>query len=131
MKYKYYFCNEAVEVDVPEEWAQILQDLDQEEKNNNRRETRHTSSLEEFDPDDWHMASGEDIEATTISLADTERLKKAMFRLPPRQRYLIDQVYFENRSYADIAREEGKSEATIRQSTDRAFNLLKNKLLKR
>ena len=130
MKYKYDFCNEAVEIDVPEEWAQVLQNLDREEYNNNHKETRRHSSLEVFDPDDWHMASPDDVEEEVISVFNEACIKRALPKLSASQRYLIEQVYFAKRSYSDIAREEGKTCAAIMFATERALHLLKEKLLK-
>ena len=130
MKYKYDFCNEAVEIDVPEEWAQVLLNLDREEYNNNQKETRRHSSLEVFSPDELPSPSAENVEDSVLSAMDDERIRKVLHLLPPRERYLIEQVSFAKRSYADIAREEGKAENTIRISTRRAFQLLRKKLLK-
>ena len=129
MKYKYGFCNEAVEIDVPEEWGRVLQDLDREEYNNDHKERRRSISLEVFDPDELPVI--DNVELTVLSTVDTARVKRGLRQLPPRQRYLIEQVYFENRTYASIAREEEKDEAAIRKATQRAFVNLKNKLLKK
>lgn len=130
MKYKYDFCSETVEIDVPEEWAQVLQNLDREEYNNNQKETRRHSSLEIFDPDDWHMASPDDVEADVLASFDKDRIKAALQTLPERSKYLIEQVCFEKRSYADISREEGKSRAAVYYATQDALMALKHKLLK-
>ncbi len=116
MKYKYNFCNEAVEIDVPDEWAQVLQNLDREEYNNNQKETRRHSSLEVFDPDELPVPSEESVEDSVLSAMDAERIRKGLRLLPPRERYLVEQVFFEKRSYTDIAREEGKDESTIRRA---------------
>jgi len=116
MKYKYDFCNEAVEIDVPEEWAQVLQNLDREEYNNNQKETRRHSSLEVFNPDELPSPSAESVEDSVLSVMDAERIRKGLQLLPPRERYLLEQVYFAKRSFADIADKEGKNESTIRHA---------------
>ena len=130
MKYKYDFCNEAVEIDVPEEWVRVLQDLDREEYNNNQKETRRHCPLEVFDPDELPVPSAESVEGSVLSAMDIDRIRNGLGLLPPRERYLIEQVFFTKRSYADIAREEGKADNSIRISTKRAFRLLRKKLLK-
>ena len=125
MKYKYDFCNEAVEIDVPEEWAQVLQNLDREEYNNNQKETRRNISLETFDSDELSVPSTKGVEDSVLSAMDAECIRKGLCFLSPRDRYLIEQVFFARRSYADIAREESKNESTIRHAVAIASRRLK------
>ena len=44
--YVYEFVNETVEIEISEEWAAILREMDREEKLSDRRETRRHTSLE-------------------------------------------------------------------------------------
>ena len=44
--YKYEFVTEAVEVEISEEWAAVLYELDRREYNNNHTETRRHISLD-------------------------------------------------------------------------------------
>lgn len=131
MKYKYDFCNEAVEIDVPEEWVRVLQDLDREEYNSDHKERRRSISLEVFDPDEIEMATNKDVEEMILANIDANLVRKCIQRLPNRERYLIDQIYFLNRSYSEVAREEGVNESSIRRAAERAFRHLKNILLKK
>lgn len=45
MKIKYEFADGEVEVDVPNEWASILVELDRLERNNDKKERRRHYSL--------------------------------------------------------------------------------------
>lgn len=45
MKIKYEFANETVEIEVDEEWGNLLIDLDRQEYNNDHAETRRHCSL--------------------------------------------------------------------------------------
>lgn len=45
MKIKYEFADGEVEVDVPNEWASILVELDRLERNNDKKERRGTIHL--------------------------------------------------------------------------------------
>ena len=45
MKIKYEFADGDVEVDVPNEWASILVELDRLERNNDKKERRRLYSL--------------------------------------------------------------------------------------
>ena len=46
MKIQYKFANESVEIEVSDEWGEILIDLDRQEYNNDHKETRRHYHLE-------------------------------------------------------------------------------------
>ena len=46
MKIRYSFVNETISIDVPDDWGEILIDLDRQEYNNDHKETRRHYSLE-------------------------------------------------------------------------------------
>ena len=46
MKIQYKFANETVEIEVSDEWGEILIDLDRQEYNNDHKETRRHYHLE-------------------------------------------------------------------------------------
>ena len=46
MKIQYKFVNETISIDVPDDWGEILIDLDRQEYNNDHKETRRHYSLE-------------------------------------------------------------------------------------
>ena len=62
MKIKYEFATETISVDIDDEWANILIDLDRVEYNNDHAETRRHCSLDEYDADGNLVASGVNIE---------------------------------------------------------------------
>ena len=51
MKIKYEFANETVTIEVEDQWATVLVDLDREEYNDNHRETRRHCSLDALNLD--------------------------------------------------------------------------------
>ncbi len=128
MKIKYEFATETVEIEVTEEWANIMLELDRQEYNSNRRETRRHCSLDALNLDDAYLPSDEDVVRDVITKIENERLYEAISRLSPRQKYLIEQVYFNGRTYSDIAREEHKDKSTIRESVMYALKNLKKYL---
>ena len=52
MKIKYQFATETVEIEVTENWGNVIVDLDRQEYNNNHTETRRHCSLEALNLDD-------------------------------------------------------------------------------
>ena len=121
MKIKYEFANETVEIEVSEDWGNILIDLDREEYNVNHKETRRHCSLDAFNLDDALFPSDDNVEAEVTTKDEYRRLHKAIAQLSPRQQYLIQQVFNEGRKYTDIAREEGVDRTAISHAADRAI----------
>lgn len=54
MKIKYEFANETVEIEVDEEWGNLLIDLNRQEYNNDHAETRRHCSLNALNLDDTY-----------------------------------------------------------------------------
>ena len=125
MKIKYEFATETVEVEVSEKDANIIVDLDRQEYNINHKETRRHCSLDAFNLDDTLFPSDDDVETEVATKDEYRRLYAAIAPPPPRQQYLIQQVFIEGRKYTDIAREEGVDRTAISHATDRAIKNLK------
>ena len=125
MKIKYEFANETIEIEVEEEWADIVIDLDRQEYNVNHKETRRHCSLEAYNLDDALLPSDEDVERDVIADEDKKRLYKAIAALTPDQQELVRRVYFNNERLADIAREQGVSRAALTNRMNRIVASLK------
>ena len=125
MKIKYEFANETIEIEVEEEWADIVIDLDRQEYNLNHKETRRHCSLEAYNLDDALLPSDENVERDVIDDEDKKRLYKAIAALTPDQQELVRRVYFNNERLADIAREQGVSRAALTNRMNRIIASLK------
>ena len=125
MKIKYEFANETIEIEVEEEWADIVIELDRQEYNVNHKETRRHCSLEAYNLDDALLPSDEDVERDVIADEDKKRLYKAIAALTPDQQELVRRVYFNNERLADIAREQGVSRAALTNRMKRIVSSLK------
>ena len=94
MKIQYKFANESVEIEVSDEWGEILIDLDRQEYNSDHKETRRHYHLEgcAYEGDDFAV---EDPALTQLLEDDglLAKLPSAVTSLLPRQRRLINQVY--------------------------------------
>ena len=108
----------VIELEVTEEVGQFyLTSLDQERKNE-RRETRRHTLLSTFTYEDKdYFDSGVDI---CQELALSDAMKRTLDQLTARERYLIDAVHLEGRSFTEIARAEGKAPSTIMRETRKA-----------
>lgn len=114
----------VIELEVTEEVGQFyLSSLDQERKNE-RRETRRHTLLSMFTYEDKdYFDSGVDI-CGEVALSDA--VKRAMDKLTTRERYLLTAIHDEGRSYTEIARSEGKAPSTIMRQTCKAVERFKS-----
>jgi len=128
MKIKYEFNNETVTIEVEDQWATVLIDLDREEYNDDHRETRRHCSLDALNLDDTLIPADTDVEADTLARFDRERLYDAISELQPQQQELVRHVYFRNEKLADIAREEGVSKMALTNRMKKIYAALEKKL---
>ena len=128
MKITYHFTDRTVEIDVPQEWADFICELDRQEYNIEHKETRRHCSLEAYNLDENLIPSGSNPEEEVFREMEYEALDAAIAQLIPRQQRLIRQVFFEGRTYTSIAREEGVDESAIRHAVGRALKRLKKLL---
>ena len=86
MKIRYSFVNETISIDVPDDWGEILIDLDRQEYNNDHKETRRHYSLEGkvYEGMDY-AAEDSGLEALFAGPTDEERLRAAIQKLAPDQ----------------------------------------------
>ena len=118
MKIKYKFATETVEIEVADDWGNLVIDLDRQEYNNNHTETRRHVSL------DAALYEGDvfAVEDTSLeNFAENYDLQQAISRLTDNQRRIIVGHYFEGLTYTALALEMGVSEASVRKSADRAL----------
>lgn len=129
MKITYEFVTgEISEVEVDESLGGMLLDLDRQQYNNDQKETRRHVSLDGMDYEGELFASAEDTEGAVEHREDMARLFSAMVALSPDQRELVEKVYFEERTFASIAREEGVGESAIRDRMKRIHKKLEKNL---
>lgn len=128
MKIKYQFANETVTIEVEDQWATVLVDLDREEYNDNHRETRRHCSLDALNLDDTLIPSSTNVEADILTKCDYEQLYKAISELQPQQRELVMRVHFGGEKLADIARAEGVSKMALTNRMKKIYASLQKKL---
>ena len=130
MKITYEFVTgEVSEAEVDERLGGMLLDLDRQQYNNDKKETRRHVSLAGMDYEGELFVSAEDTEGEAVRREDMAWLYSAMEILSPAQRELLEKVYFEERKITDIAREEGVTEAAIRNRLKKIYFRLKKFLI--
>jgi RNA polymerase sigma factor (sigma-70 family) len=140
----------AIEVEIAEEWGEILIELDNEEQRSNdrniganreyrdkntgkRRKVGRNRQLSEFEFLEGALFSDNaDILADIIEKeCKTEKqifLRAAIAELQPQQRELLDKIFIHKQKAAEIARADGVSEAAIHGRLKKIYNKLKKHL---
>lgn len=122
MKIKYRFATETVEIEVAEDWWNLVIDLDRQEYNNDHTETRRHVSYDALDFDGDALAT-EDPALTAYTEQDD--LRAAIARLTPNQQYIIHAYYFEGRTFTDVAQTLGVGVSSVTRAAERAKKTLK------
>ena len=117
MKITYEFATETVEIEVSEDWANLVIDLDRQEYNNNHAETRRHISYDALGFDGESMVT-EDASITAIE--ENDALHRAIALLPQSQQQLLQACFFDGLSYTEIAHRQGNTPQAVRQAIERA-----------
>ena len=115
-----YICADgrAVEIEVSDELGRFYFKSLEEERRNERRETRRHVPLTRLCREDEHcLISSFDV---CESIATMDEVRRTLARLTTRQRGLIINVYAWGWHYTEIAAFEKRNESTIRRSTEMA-----------
>ena len=105
-KYEYSFSNESVIIEVSDEWADILEELDRIEYNNNHAETRRHVSLDGGEDGEWlSTEKGKTLVkvAGKIFSPDDKRFRKGRKALSKKQAELYESVYYRGDSVGEYA----------------------------
>lgn len=125
MKIKYEFATETVEIEVTDDWATVLVDLDRLEYNNEKKESRRHCSLEAYGENHEEFYSDTDMFQNLIRKEQADSVCDAMAQLKPSHRDLIHALYFEGVSNEEYARRCGVAPAAISQRKNTAIKKLK------
>jgi len=126
LKINYKFANETVEIEVGEDWGNILIDLDRQEYNVNHKETRrHTTLDNENEDGEWLAVEDAEIVAFFAGESDEERLHSAISQLSPKQQELIRVICFDGISVNDYATDEGVDQSAISHRLQMIYKKIK------
>lgn len=132
MRIHYEFSDKTVEIEVNDEWGNILIDLDRQEYNVNHKETRRHTSLDGLDFEGKLFADNIDIPHLLEQKETAQMVRAAVEQLKPKQRDLIYALYLSDKpvSQAEYGRRLGIAETSVQQNARRAKQALKEILEK-
>ena len=127
MKYEYITATGKTEIELNEQFYEILITLDKEEYNSDRKHSRRNpQSLEDADYEGEWFSDNTDLLGDLIRTESCERLNKAILQLTASQQVLIQQIYFEGALPSEIAKQEGVDKSAISHRLNRIHKRLKN-----
>lgn len=147
MKINYHFSNnETTEIEISNEWGENILELDRQEYNINRKETRRHTALDAYEYLDDHAdtnprlsrdafefrrricSDSAEIAAGLERKYTLQHIRNAINKMKPEQRDLIRAIYFEGISVNDYAKSEGVSHSAISHRLQTAYKHLKKLL---
>ena len=127
MKISYEFVTgESIEIDVPEDIAEISIEIDKGISNSNRRESRRHLSIGKIEEIGIQISDPSvDVPATVIKETTDKELMNAVNQLLPEQQALIRQIFYDEISITEVARRDGVTEGAVRNRLRKIYSRLK------
>ena len=114
------------EVEVSDEFYAKYQEMEKEEKNKNRAETRRHISLSQMQENGFEPALQESsLEDDLLKEEMKKELLEAISTLTPEQQDLVYKVFYENKSTSQVAKEMGVLDSSISHKLERIYKKLK------
>jgi RNA polymerase sigma-70 factor (ECF subfamily) len=127
MKIKYEFATgEVIEIEVDEAVGDVVIELERDEYNGNRRETRrHESYSDDNDKQEILVDKSVDVMGTVEKRFEYENLNKAMEHLQPQQQELVRRIFFEGEPIVAVAKDLGITKQACNNRLNKIYNQLK------
>ena len=131
MKYEYKTATGIIVVEITDEWCEVLKELDRKEQNNEHKETRRHSTLNNsIDDYEWLAVDDENLADLFREPTIKEKLNSALEQLNEQQKALINALFYQNKTQVEYAAELGITQGAISQRLAVITKKLKNLLEK-
>lgn len=121
---RYFDGNKHIHVEVSEDFAKAFQQMEKEDALTERKETRRHESLDELISKGYEFVQ-EEPEENEWMQEMLKKLPEALKQLTDEQLWLIEQVFYFNRSQLEISKELGVSHQAITRRLERILKKLK------
>ena len=127
IKYEFLskLTDEVSEVEVSEELGRAMVEMEKDDFNNDRRETRRHCYMSELEENGHYIADDSDLLDDILEAELHDDLMAAIEKLQPQQKELLIRVYWKEEHQKDIAAEEGVSKGAISKRMKRIIDFLK------
>ena len=114
--------DEVSEVEVSEELGRAMVEMEKDDFNNDRRETRRHCYMSELEENGRYIAADSDLLDDILEAELHDALMTAIEKLQPQQKELLIRVYWKKGLQKDIAAEKGVSAMTISKRMKRIID---------
>ena len=129
VKIMYRFADgHAEELEVEQEVAEALKELDRQEYNDNHRETRRHVTFDCTEEKSWLAVDDQRLSRLLDGPPDEIRLRVAINQLEQHHRDLIIAIFYRGIKIVEVARLSGVSQSAISQQLGNAIKKLKKLL---
>ena len=129
VKITYRFADgHAEELEVEQEVAEALKELDRQEYNDNHRETRRHVTFDCTEEKSWLAVDDQRLSRLLDGPPDEIRLRVAINQLEQHHRDLIIAIFYRGIKIVEVARLSGVSQSAISQQLGNAIKKLKKLL---
>lgn len=127
MKYSYEFiAEEVMEIEVDEYWFDILTELDREEYNNCKKESRRHVSLDTgMDYSEWLIDEDADPFEMLLKKETEEEVQTALDSLTENQRDIVEAIHFSGMNISEYAKKVGITKQAARERIHWAMKKLR------
>ncbi|MBQ7203284.1 MAG: sigma-70 family RNA polymerase sigma factor [Eubacterium sp.] len=128
MIYEYITVSGTEQIEISDEWGEVLKELDRKERNNEHKETRRHSTLNNgIDDYEWLAVDDLNIEALLgkKEISNVERLHSAFNYLSDSQKALLKDLYVNGLTEVQVAQKEGVTQQAISCRLRRIFKKIK------
>ena len=126
---KYRFADGHIEeLEVEQEIAETLKELDRQEYNNTQKETRRHITFDVTDEWSWLAVEDQRLAQVMGVVPDEVRLHSAIFTLSTRKQALIRELFIHRKTQAEIAHQLGISQQAVSDQLSTIIKKLKKLL---
>ena len=124
-KYRYGFVDGTEEIEISEEWAAVLREMDREEEANRKKQTRRHISLDAVDFEGEEFAEDGDAETALLKKESDRVVEEILSSLTDVQRRRVE-LRMEGRTFREIGMLEGINFRRVEKSVNQAREKMKD-----
>ena len=124
-KYRYGFVDGTEEIEISEEWAAVLREMDREEEANRKKQTRRHISLDAVDYEGEEFAEDGDSETALLEKESDRVVEGILSSLTDVQRRRVE-LRMEGRTFREIGMLEGINFRRVEKSVNQAREKMKD-----
>ena len=124
-KYRYGFVDGTEEIEISEEWAAVLREMDREEEANRKKQTRRHISLDAVDYEGEEFAEDGDAETALLEKESDRVVEGILSSLTDVQRRRVE-LRMEGRTFREIGMLEGINFRRVEKSVNQAREKMKD-----